>query len=219
MRHIIVLAVFAAIVTSAFTTVIVNGLIFGADTVRSANEEPASGAVHSATGVPDQIKGDIDCDGDVDAVDALKDLRHVAALGFVQTEPCTNVGTVIPAGEGIPGPAGPAGPQGGQGPVGPQGGPGLQGEQGLTGVIGLEVVTMRTLAPDNSDSSKLIQAPCPAGKKVLGGGGQTNLFAAPVGRSTPIFDGSGWVVSATEVVSSALTWWIEAWAICANVAE
>ncbi len=49
MRHIIVLAVFAAIVTSAFTTVLVNGLIVGANPVRSATEDAATGIVHSAT--------------------------------------------------------------------------------------------------------------------------------------------------------------------------
>ena len=46
MRHIIVLAVFAAIVTSAFTTVLVNGLIVGANPVRSATEDAATGIVH-----------------------------------------------------------------------------------------------------------------------------------------------------------------------------
>ena len=131
MRHIIVLAVFAAIATSAFTTVLVNGVIFRADTVRSANEDSPTEVAHPATAAADQIKGDVDCDGDVDAVDALKDLQHVAALGFTQTEPCPDVGTVIPAGEGVPGPQGPSGPQGEQGEQGPAG---PQGEQGPAGI-------------------------------------------------------------------------------------
>ncbi len=36
--------------------------------------------------------GDVDCDGDVDAVDALKIMRHVAALPVSQNEPCPNIG-------------------------------------------------------------------------------------------------------------------------------
>ena len=43
-------------------------------------------------GEPPGHFGDIDCDGDVDAVDALQILRFVAALPVAQDEPCTNVG-------------------------------------------------------------------------------------------------------------------------------
>jgi hypothetical protein len=37
--------------------------------------------------------GDVDCDGDIDAVDALKILRFVVGLSVTQTEPCPDVGT------------------------------------------------------------------------------------------------------------------------------
>ena len=36
--------------------------------------------------------GDVDCDEDVDSVDALKILRHVASLPVAQTEPCRDIG-------------------------------------------------------------------------------------------------------------------------------
>jgi len=52
------------------------------------------------TGLP-LIWGDDDCDGDADAVDALKTLQHVAALPFGQSDPCFPLGetvSVTPAG-------------------------------------------------------------------------------------------------------------------------
>jgi len=65
----------------------------------SASPEPTS----TPAGTPTQTatptpgtgmgQGDVDCDDDVDSVDALKDLRHVAALTVEQTEPCTDIGS------------------------------------------------------------------------------------------------------------------------------
>ena len=52
-----------------FKNVIVNGLIFGADTVRSADEGVYARVVHPATEADDLIQGDTDCDGDVDLSD------------------------------------------------------------------------------------------------------------------------------------------------------
>lgn len=46
------------------------------------------------------MSGDVDCDGSVNAVDALKILRHNAGLPVSQTQPCTAIGVVastIPA--------------------------------------------------------------------------------------------------------------------------
>ena len=39
--------------------------------------------------------GDVDCDGDVDAVDALKVLRHVVRLAVSQEEPCPDIGSTV----------------------------------------------------------------------------------------------------------------------------
>ena len=43
-------------------------------------------------GDPPEVFGDVDCDGDVDAVDQLKILQFVAAIPFTQDEPCVDVG-------------------------------------------------------------------------------------------------------------------------------
>jgi hypothetical protein len=40
-------------------------------------------------------QGDVDCDGDEDSVDALKVLRHVAALSVAQEPGCIPVGSVF----------------------------------------------------------------------------------------------------------------------------
>jgi hypothetical protein len=39
--------------------------------------------------------GDIDCSGLVNAIDALKVLRHSAGLNSAQTEPCPDVGSMV----------------------------------------------------------------------------------------------------------------------------
>jgi ubiquinone biosynthesis protein UbiJ len=41
------------------------------------------------------VAGDVDCDGDVDSVDALKELRHVAVLPVSQSEPCPDIGSEV----------------------------------------------------------------------------------------------------------------------------
>jgi hypothetical protein len=37
----------------------------------------------------------VDCDGDVDSVDGLKILRHVAGLSVVQAGPCPPIGSTV----------------------------------------------------------------------------------------------------------------------------
>jgi hypothetical protein len=37
--------------------------------------------------------GDVDCDNNVTAADALKILRYLAGLPVVQNEPCPDIGT------------------------------------------------------------------------------------------------------------------------------
>jgi hypothetical protein len=47
-------------------------------------------------GVLPAVNGDVDCDGDVDPVDALKVMRWSAALSVIQTQPCPLIGTAVP---------------------------------------------------------------------------------------------------------------------------
>ncbi len=57
---------------------------------------PAPTATPTPTASPGStILGDVDCDGDVDAVDAQKELRHVAVLSVSQTEPCPDIGSEV----------------------------------------------------------------------------------------------------------------------------
>jgi len=44
---------------------------------------------------PALTQGDLDCNGDVSSVDALKELRHVAGLSVSQNEPCPDIGTDV----------------------------------------------------------------------------------------------------------------------------
>ena len=205
MRHIMLLAVFAAIVTSAFTTVLVNGLIFRVDTVRSAEEVGAESPTVTLGGDADgQIQGDIDCDGDVDAVDGLAVLIEVVALEpLEQAEPCTDVGDIIPAGEGQPGPQGP------QGPPGPKG---EAGSPGLSEFGGVVVVT-----ESNTDATKSANAECPTGKTAISGGYQ--VFGATDVIVTLDASGLGWSVAAKKLNVSLVPWSLSAQALCVVIAD
>ena len=109
-------------------------------------------------------------------------------------------------------PAGPQGPQGPQGPGGPQ------GPAGTNGVTGHEIVY--DTSPTNSDAEKVLTATCPAGKKVVGGGGYAFnlLFPDDVAlvASFP-YNGNGWRVVLQETDAYAPAWLARAYAICANV--
>jgi hypothetical protein len=107
-----------------------------------------------------------------------------------------------------PGPAGPAGPAGAQGPAGPQGAPGL---------AGLEIVKVQ--GPLSSDSSRLTTVTCPAGKKVVGGGGQVVGGAGDVAldESYPL-NATAWRAVANETNATAAAWFLSAYAVCATAA-
>jgi hypothetical protein len=47
-------------------------------------------------GRPVLRQGDVDCSGSVDSIDALKMLRHNAALSVAQNDPCPGVGGLNP---------------------------------------------------------------------------------------------------------------------------
>lgn len=207
LRHIIILAMFAVVATSAFTTVLINGAIFGADTVSSASEDTATEAMHPSTAVDDQIQGDVDCDGDVDVLDALKELQYIAGLAVVQSEPCPDVGTAIPAGEGVPGPQGPQG---------------IPGPEGPTGLSDIELVVDD--GPSDSADTKFLDVNCPPGKTAISGGGVVlsngaNPANIALTGTLSHLDAEGWEVFAREINPTGANWFLRARVLCATVAE
>jgi hypothetical protein len=58
----------------------------------TATATPTPTPTPTGTGAAELTQGDVDCNGDVSSVDALKELRHVAQLSVSQNEPCPNIG-------------------------------------------------------------------------------------------------------------------------------
>jgi len=80
-----------ALILAAFLALIAAFGLYATDALAGDPAEP-------------RIQGDVNCDEDVNATDALNSLLHAAALDPAeQTEPCTDIGDVIPSGEGPPG--------------------------------------------------------------------------------------------------------------------
>ena len=110
----------------------------------------------------------------------------------------------------------PAGPQGPQGPAGPGGPAGPPGAAGANGVSGLEIVYESTLV--TSDTQKSVMATCPAGKKVIAGGGFAyggGAFPDQVGIVASFPTGDHWRVVAHELDAFAGAWYLRAYAVCA----
>ena len=145
--------------------------------------------------------------GKVDGIDASRRPRagYLLALGNNKRFPASVIGV---------GPAGPAGPAG---PKGDKGDKGDAGSQGLPGVSGREVVLNSSLS--NSSPTRVIQAKCPAGKSVIGGGALVSNLATggpAVAGSRP--EGSdGWLAYAIEAGVYAGNWELTAYAVCARV--
>ncbi len=201
MRHTILVATLSSVAASVLTTVVISGSFFGAGTVSSENAPVEAAGAFSPGGVEGIIQGDVDCGKNVTPVDSLKVLRHDAGLPVQQDEPCPDIGTVIPAGEGPLGPQGPAGPQGEQGP------------QGAPGITDIEVVVGGSF---DSSPEKSHETPCPNGKTAIGGGVASagSLFA-----SIPSDEPTGWAGGSREVVPLGVETIFLVHAICANVAE
>jgi hypothetical protein len=104
-------------------------------------------------------------------------------------------------------PAGPTGPQGPAGPAGTAGPPGLSA-----------VERVETTTASNSSSVKSAQMACPAGKRLLGGGARLNGGEAAVAIQASFPDNDN-VYRATgrEVVSTAISWSLTVFAVCAAV--
>jgi hypothetical protein len=117
---------------------------------------------------------------------------------------------------GVTGATGAQGPQGPMGPMGPMGLQGPQGQQGAPGVSGYEIVTASGLVSLGNGQEATIGVLCPAGKSVLGGGGNTLLSGMALARSYPN-SANSWEIKFRNVSSGSLLGTIEAYAICANV--
>jgi hypothetical protein len=104
-------------------------------------------------------------------------------------------------------PAGPVGPQGPQGPVGPP---------GIGSIQRVDVTT-----PLSSVNSKSLLVNCPSSKKAIGGGARVlgnGASKVSIVANFPDSSGTQWDASASEVVATAQTWQLQAYALCANVA-
>ena len=183
MRQIVVAAVGAAVVASVAVTVLVNGMLLSVT--------PASSEGQPAGALEEIIQGDVDCDGDVDTVDALQELRHVAALPAAQNDPCPGIGTTA----AIPGPPGPP------------------------GVSGYEIVLVES--ESNSESLKGVTADCSSGKSIMGGGARVVIGGGSISflsiiESRPV--GANWKATATEISGGTeVDWHLEVRAICVTL--
>lgn len=114
---------------------------------------------------------------------------------------------------GSQGPAGPAGPQGQAGPQGAQGPAGPAGPQGPAGdVRGYQVLM---LPPANVKEFERRTVLCPAGKKVLGGGGEARGDNAALVGSFPTENNDGWTAIARNPGQATVG--VSVFVICANV--
>lgn len=125
----------------------------------------------------------------------------------------------LPAGpRGLQGEKGANGDTGSKGDKGEKGDKGAKGDAGAAGppgISGYQVVQGANPVTGTLFHSNTID--CPAGKKVLGGGGFVNGVngAGPhLVASTPKADGSGWIVTSTKSAGSLA---VVGYAICANV--
>jgi len=133
--------------------------------------------------------------------------------------------------EGVPGPAGPQGPAGPAGPTGPagpqgdtgaQGPAGPQGPQGVpgsSGITGYEHVFLSVPIPNGGFRTGTLE--CPAGKRVLSGGGVLNSSFLTLQESHGFdFDvagvhHSGWLIDVQNGTGGDRTFSV--FAICATL--
>lgn len=140
-----------------------------------------------------------------------------------------------PGAQGPPGPKGEigdAGLAGATGPQGPAGQPGPTGSMGPAGPDGVKgLVTITDHSEWNSNSPKFLEAECPAGKRLLGGGAKIILgggaagevgitYMAPKDRAffgDPADTEEIWLTRADALQSFVANWQIQSFAICADV--
>ncbi len=105
---------------------------------------------------------------------------------------------------------GPTGPQGPQGPPGPQG---PQGPPGLSGYESVEILGSFTLPASQGDH---LTAPCPKGKRAIGGGGAVRDFTLKGSEPDPNNPQTGWTVTFENATGNTLMDFVTAFAICAT---
>lgn len=107
----------------------------------------------------------------------------------------------------LEGPQGPAGPAGPEGPTGPT------GLRGADGVSGIEYRTVHHYIA--AGENRVWAAPCPAGKKVAGGGvSGSDPFWTRVTESAPLNEGAGWLIGLTNTKNTQVSAY--AWAVCVS---
>ena len=115
-------------------------------------------------------------------------------------------GTLLPADFKGGLPAGPQGLPGAQGAVGATGATGAQGLPGVTGYLRKFVIA----GPFNSTSPKTGEASCPAGQKLLNGGGRLHHLQAvppPIAiQESYAADEDTWRVIGAEMSPTAANW-------------
>lgn len=96
-----------------------------------------------------------------------------------------------------------------------------QGSQAMAEVTGLERVQANSDPDLDFVSTKEVQADCPDGKKVVGGGYLLSFFGGatdvPLRLSVPSTDLRSWIVSGTNFNNTP--WGLSAIAICADAAD
>jgi hypothetical protein len=112
----------------------------------------------------------------------------------------------------------PPGPPGETGPKGDKGDKGEKGDGGAQGPPGLSALERVQWASASNSNDKSTTAPCPAGKKAIGGGAHAGLAQVTI-RTFPNSDLSGWTASGLENPPTTTSWWITAYAVCATVAS
>jgi hypothetical protein len=116
----------------------------------------------------------------------------------------------------------PAGPQGPVGPAGPQGPAGTQGPAGLAGAAGVSgLMLVSAVSASDSSTLKSVLATCPAGKKIVAGGGSAWVAGgisppAEVALVASFPTAGSWRATAQEVNAYAAVWYLRAHVVCAD---
>jgi hypothetical protein len=148
-----------------------------------------------------------------------KNIKNGSITGMDVKNKSIGVADLARKARGAPGARGPSGPAGPQGPAGARGDTGAAGAKGDPGISGYEIVSLASVS--DSTSPKRVDAPCPSGKRVIGGGVILVPRGVPTGIvvtiDSPDIGQTSWTGEAEETAAYAGAWQIHTRAICANV--